>query len=284
MVAQENKEDRILKKQKEKEKKELQQQEETQQKEKVQEKSLAQQRIELQQVKEARQKEEQQGNEQQQENRSRGGRYRTKPQTPQEKRQYFLDYYLGYVVIGVIALVVAGSLLKTMVFDRTEKVLSVVVMGYDQPDTETISNELREYLGIENEDQTISISCLTPGDYQTEMAMTTWIAAQDVDLIISEPETFENYTGKGYFADLSEILDESLLARVQDDLKVGQTVEYNDNGEISTYGEECNYGIGISLDESKTDFTQGGDNWVLSVCINAQHLENVLEVIPYFLD
>lgn len=273
-----------MKRQKEKQKKELQQKQEAQQTEKVPEKSLAQQRVELQQEKEARQKEEQQENGSSQDKRSRSGRYRMNPRTPQEKWQYFVDYYLLYVVIGIIALAIAISLIKTMVFDRTEKVLSIVVMAYDQPDTEVLESELREYLGIEDEDQTISISYLTPGDYQTEMVMTTWTAAQDVDLILSDPDTFESYAGKGILMDLSEFLDESLLTRVEDDLKVGQTVEYDENGEIISYGEECNYGIGISLDESKTDFIQGGDDWILSVCVNTTNLENVLESIPYFLD
>lgn len=267
------------------------QQKEVQQKEKVQEKSLAQQRIELQQEKEARKKleeqlgkETQQANGAQQEKRSRSGRYRMNPRTPKEKLQYFIDYYLLYTVIGLIIVVVSVSLLKTMIFDRTEKALSVVVMSYLQPDTEVMTNELREYLRIEDEDQIINISCLTPGDYQTEMAMTTWIAAQDVDLIITEPETFESYAAKGYFMDLSEALEESLLARVENDLKEGQTVEYDETGEIISYGEACNYGIGISLNETGTDFTQGGDYWILSVCVNAKNLENVRESIPYFLD
>lgn len=290
MVARKDKEDSILKKQKEEQKKELQQREEALQKEKVQEKSLAQLRVELQQEKEERQKEEQrengsqQANTGQQDRMSRSGRYRMNPRTPKEKWQYFLDYYLLYTVIGLIAVVVAVSLIKTMVFDRKEKVLSVVVMAYDQPDTEVLESELREYLGIDDEDQTIGISCLTPGDYQTEMAISTWIAAQDVDLILTEPGTFESYSRKGYFMDLSEVLDESLLTRVEDDLKVGQTVEYDENGEISSYGEECNYGIGISLNESKTDFTQGGDYWILTVCVSTKHLENVQASIPYFLD
>lgn len=215
---------------------------------------------------------------------SRSGRYRTKPVTREEKLQYYKDYYLIPTIIALVVLALAASLVKSIFFDRTESALSVVVMAYQQPDTESLSEALRNYLEIEDEDQTVSFSMLMPGEMQSSMALSTWIAASSVDLLIMDPDTFHQYAQGGYLAELQELMDEDFLKQVQPDLKEEQIAKTDEAGEVTGYEKEGYFGIGLSYDEEKSVYTQGGDDLILAVVVNTEKTENVLKAIPFFLN
>lgn len=215
---------------------------------------------------------------------SRGGRYRTKPVTPKEKIKYFIDYYLLYVVIGVIAVVLLGSLVKTIFFNHTETVLEAVFVSYQQPDTDSISQSLREYLEIEDEDQEISVSMLTPDSYQSSMALTAWVSAKSVDLLIMDPDSFVSYTEYGFCQKLDDFLDADVMEELKPYLVESKLAKTNDTGELVGYTDEGVYGIQISYDSKTGTFTRGGEELILAVTINTEHAETVKKAIPYFLN
>lgn len=129
--------------------------------------------------------------------------------TWKEKIEYIWMYYKGYLLIPVIlaVLVVIGT---QMYQGMTEKVLlNIAVLGGSTTEREELEKELTTLLGTGDKKETVKINANlsgSTGDYNSNIALSTLIGAEAVDVIICPEEIYEIYAGQNGFVDLETVL------------------------------------------------------------------------------
>lgn len=213
---------------------------------------------------------------------SRGGRYRMKPTTGKEKLGYFMDYYFVYVIIGVVVLALTAFILYTTVFNRKETAISLALVTNEPVDTERMSQNIRDYLGIEEDNKTVDISVMPPGDYQMKMALMAWIGTREVDLILADRETFDGYISAGYFCDLQKTLPGDVYDSLGDTIIEGAIADIDDEGNKTVLEEEKSYGGYFAYDVASAKFNPGGEFLGLGIVVNSKRPDAAVKVFEYF--
>lgn len=151
--------------------------------------------------------------------------------TLKEKIEYLWMYYKVYLLIPVVivALIVVGM---QMYHGITEKVLlNLAILGGDNIDRSGLEKEVTELLGTGDKKETVKINANLSGssdDYNSNIALSTLIGAEAVDVIICPEEIYESYAEQNGFVNLEKILSEEALAggKVQGDAVVLEKSSY----------------------------------------------------------
>lgn len=151
--------------------------------------------------------------------------------TLKEKIEYLWMYYKVYLLIPVVivALIVVGM---QMYHGMTEKVLlNLAILGGDNIDRSGLDKEITELLGTGDKKETVKINANLSGssdDYNSNIALSTLVGAEAVDVIICPEEIYESYTKQSGFMNLEKILSEEAIAggKVQGDAVVLETSSY----------------------------------------------------------
>lgn len=151
--------------------------------------------------------------------------------TLKEKIEYLWMYYKVYLLIPVVivALIVVGM---QMYNGMTEKVLlNLAILGGDNIDRTGLEKEVTELLGTGDKKETVKINANLSGssdDYNSNIALSTLIGAEAVDVIICPEEIYEGYAEQNGFVNLEKILSEEALegGKVQKDAVVLEKSSY----------------------------------------------------------
>lgn len=197
-----------------------------------------------------------------------------------QKFEYFKDYYLLKIVIAVAVIAVVAHMIYTMLFNKTETVLSIGVLGSAYI-TETVAMEdsIREALQIESEDQLVNV-----GNYDLEqsaqnMAYVARLSAHDLDIILCDQEYFDAQCQFEHFLPLEEFLTPELMEKYQDRFVTGKTAILDENGEIISYGEEKPYGILVSDSPFYKEFGEYSDAAIIAFPVSTEHFEMIYEFL-----
>lgn len=154
-----------------------------------------------------------------------------KEMTLKEKIEYLWMYYKVYLLIPVIivAMIVVGM---QMYHGMTEKVLlNLAILGGDNIDRSGLEKEATELLGTGDKKETVKINANLSGssdDYNSNIALSTLIGAEAVDVIICPEEIYESYAEQNGFVNLEKTLSEEAIAggKVQGDAVILETSSY----------------------------------------------------------
>lgn len=154
-----------------------------------------------------------------------------KAMTLKEKIEYLWMYYKVYLLIPVIivAMIVVGM---QMYHGMTEKVLlNLAILGGDNIDRSGLEKEATELLGTGDKKETVKINANLSGssdDYNSNIALSTLIGAEAVDVIICPEEIYESYAEQNGFVNLEKTLSEEAIAggKVQGDAVILETSSY----------------------------------------------------------
>lgn len=154
-----------------------------------------------------------------------------KAMTLKEKIEYLWMYYKVYLLIPVIivAMIVVGM---QMYHGMTEKVLlNLAILGGDNIDRSGLEKEVTELLGTGDKKETVKINANLSGssdDYNSNIALSTLIGAEAVDVIICPEEIYESYAEQNGFVNLEKTLSEEAIAggKVQGDAVILETSSY----------------------------------------------------------
>ncbi|MDO4339691.1 MAG: hypothetical protein Q4C91_16635 [Eubacteriales bacterium] len=139
------------------------------------------------------------------------------------KLEYIWMYYKPAIfgVIGAIVLIFVGIDLYQNA--QIEEVLNVAVINAGLGDPTALSEEIREIIGAEGENQEVSVqtNLVTNAegddfDYYSRMAYVAKIQTQEIDILIMPEQTYEALLKDGAFADMKETLGEELYASFGD--------------------------------------------------------------------
>ena len=144
------------------------------------------------------------------------------------KLEYFWMYYKG-VVFGFIGVLLLAYFLKDWYHNAQMKdVLSISVVNSGNLDAETLSADIKELLGYEDEYSQVTINTnLTTEpdgknlDYYAQMAYVTQFQTKSVDVLILPESLYPAVNIDDYFLDMREVLDEETCEILGDRIKDG---------------------------------------------------------------
>lgn len=206
--------------------------------------------------------------------------------TKKEKFGYFKDYYLKQVLVVIAVVILVVALIYTTVFNRKETILSVGFLNetyMDQTDCLKFSEGVRNYYGWKDENQIIDISYYDLDDYAMNMKFATMTGARELDAVVCPKETFEKYSGLGFFEDLSKALPETLYREVSDKIVESCEVETDEEGKVTKRFPAKPYGIDIAGNPLFGDCEGIGDDTIFCVVAGSNNQENAVKLADYIV-
>lgn len=188
--------------------------------------------------------------------------------TQKQKREYIWDYYKFHIIGSLIAVILVGSFIHSMITAKDYQFNVTVIGGYlSTDDISEIDEKINLLIYGENEDKKVAYvdhysltknpnnNNILEMDYNMVQKFMAKIATQQVDVILMHKEVFEQYEQKEFFFDLEEIngLDLNGAQLVEKDGKVfGIYLEENEIFNMSEYtnGE---YILCIPLSSTRED-------------------------------
>ena len=209
----------------------------------------------------------------------------------EQRKQYFLDYYLFPLsVAGILTAVAALLGWHFFLKPQAESVLYVAVVddSLDEKKQAQMSEEVEKLLGADGKRKQVHID---DSFYLKDGALDkiqVYLHSHQIDVLILDEPVFQEFAGYGYFQSLDELTDENLAE------KYGTTYEYaagyQDSNEISFedhetgQGETKPYGLDLSGDNRFTEMTGGYlEHPVLAVATEAPNPENALKFLEYLM-
>lgn len=200
-----------------------------------------------------------------------------------QKMIYFKDYYLKWVIVGVIVLAIIIALLNTTVFNRANFVVSLAFLNECELEkSEELSADVKDYLKATGKNDTVTVSYFDLNQYQMEMAYFAQSSAGTIDVVICSKDYFEEGAQNGTFADLSGVLPEQVYADLSSSILNASEAELDDDGNPISYKEPAPYGIALSSGSQLEKYGIGGTDVVLCIARNADHMDNAVKMVSFF--
>ena len=201
-----------------------------------------------------------------------------------EKFQYFWEYYRVATLVTILVAVFLGNLIYTVATAKDNALYAVFVNGYTDMDTEEYMAGFDEYAQIDtkNYSTTLETNFTLSQDSADTYAVgnlqkfAAQVAAQEVDVMIADPDTFNQYAENGYLGGLNEFLSEETLSRYSDRLIYANIPDDDTEEEVP---------VGIDIADcallQETQAYAGYDNVYFGILVNTEHAENAEKFLEY---
>lgn len=188
------------------------------------------------------------------------------------KAQYFVDYYLGKLIVAVIIIGIGASLLWHFFKPKDETVLYAAVIdeSLDATKLADMTSELEKICQADGRHQKVKIDDSFYLKDQALARLEVYVESKQVDVIIADQKTFKKLAGDGYFEDVDKFAKDN-------DLSGYESLYVYDDGESRPYG------IDLSGAEKYMDMTSYGKHPIFAVAANAQHKKNIVEFLNYLM-
>ena len=211
-------------------------------------------------------------------------RQKLKGKSPKEKLAYFWEYYKVPALIILLVVIFGSDLIYNIVtkkaiameaafvnmvtaedFDSEQEAAGFVTWaGIDPKEYEAVF-DTGIYIDYDGGDEYTAVNI------QKVMAM---ISARALDVILADDSYLEQTADEGYYADLSEVLPEELLAQFEAEDKVlYRDIPEDGKGEIP---------IAVDVRDSSFFLSHEVPSW-FTVVINAEHPETAVKFLEYML-
>lgn len=235
-------------------------------------------------------------------------REQIKNQPFKKKLDYFWTYYKWFVIIGLIAIILIVSTVKSYMNKKESALYGAILNGYSLlSEEDSLASDFEEYAGIDTNKYSVSFnSTLTMSDQMDQSGVNAtqflmvYIAAKDLDVATMDPIRFRKYANSGTYLDLRELLDAEMLDKLSDKLYyVDKSIveEISDLESASQSTEDVAIPdpyhpenmkdpipVGIDLSESKkfTDaYYYENNEAYLGVIVNTENRDMSLKLIQY---
>ena len=145
--------------------------------------------------------------------------------TPKQKLAYFWDYYKWYVIGGAAAVAFIVSMIYQMVTRKETAFYALMLNGTEynfMEDTSGNTAAFAEYTGIDEDkyqilyDTSVQIGTEAGDDYDSSQKLMVYIAAGELDVMVSDADSLTKYAYRENFKDLRDFLSEEQLEKYQD--------------------------------------------------------------------
>lgn len=215
-----------------------------------------------------------------------------KTMTKKERRTFFMTYYFWKIMLGLAVVILIGYIIYCAVRPKPNELAYIVVLDnvlnpqmvedYFEKAVEDMGYTKKE--AIINGDTSLSSSNNTPTDAQ---AISTYIFAGTLDIMIGTEEALGLYASRGVIADIREYLPADILSSLhEDDLVLYHYVPEKDADPNDTERDIC---IGFRLDGTElidsTKYISEETGYLLTIIVNGKNVKSgeAYDVIRYML-
>jgi hypothetical protein len=199
---------------------------------------------------------------------------------PKKRFTYLWEYYHKptFIILAALALVIYTIYEIITPKPKTLFYAALVDNTISAEALQTCKNDFAKYLNINSDMENININSdfyLKADDsYAINMqtALTTYIAAKQVDVIIAPESTFTNYASHDTFSKLSDQLPADLYNSLSNDFFIATP----DNT-----SEKSAYGVYLTKSDLFKNYADNTDPYVLGIVVNSQYKENASEFLRY---
>lgn len=206
-----------------------------------------------------------------------------------QKLQYFRDYYLAKVVVGLVLLGFVGAVVYTMVKPKPETVLYVAVvdMQLEEDAREALIEELNQLYNIDGEKSQVFFDDTIFLEQHGYEKLQVLLFNQQADVIIASQETYEALAGNGFFQSMDNLPGE-LAAKYEDSYVYTPGFQEEDEEAkveaASGKGESLPYGVSLSESEKFHQLAPNFAQPVLGVLAASPHPENAVQFLDYLME
>ncbi len=210
----------------------------------------------------------------------------------EQRKQYFLDYYLFpmsvlVVILAIVCLLGWHFFLKP----QPENVLYAAIVddSLDEKKQAQTVKDMQDILGADGKYKQVHIDDFF---YLKDGALDkiqVYLHSQQIDVLILDQKVFEEFAGYGYFQSLDKLTEENLAEKYDTDYVYA--AGYRDTDEVSFedhetgQGETEAYGLSLENENRFTEMTGGYlEHPVFAVAVDAPNPENALKFLDYLMD
>lgn len=210
-----------------------------------------------------------------------------------EKVTYFNMYYLKKVIVTVCIASILGYLIYQTLAPKTDELLNIAVINdyFDQEQVKDFISDLNTHFEVDPDKEKITFdysyyiseSDMSQNTISSIQKISTYVAAKQIDVIITDEACFKSLIEDGYLISLSDLLPADMYTELADKYYTGAVRDEDLKGNV-TYGPQATYGIYI--DDSAIYKSSGStiEKPVLGVISNSPNKDNVIELIKYLLE
>lgn len=242
--------------------------------------------------------------------------------TPKEKISYFIYYYKWHVIITVAVIAMVVSFV-VQIMNRKENAIYVCMLNtveknadgniYSNTASDEFGAEFAEYAGIDTKEYDVYLDTSLTIDYNSmdentvnsSQKYVTYLAAAEMDVIVTDVDSLENYAYQEDFHDLRDILSPEQLEKYEpyfyyiDMATVKERNEYLDQPDNLYTDFDLNapdprkpeameepIPVGIFLDNStniRNHFFFRSDDIVACVFANTQRMDTALQYLDFLM-
>jgi hypothetical protein len=200
--------------------------------------------------------------------------------TFRNKLAYLWMYYRIQAFATIVAVALAGYIVYTIVTPdiKTQFYAAIINNTIHTETLDQLTIDFSNYLQIDPKIEKVDINSgfyfNADGEYAMNMrqALTTYVSAQEIDVIIAPESEFKNFAYYGYFNKLSDQLPTDVYSDLTDYFYMS---DQEDSPERNVYG--------IYLTESDL-FKKNANNkdpYILGIVANSKHPDNTVDFIKY---
>ena len=209
----------------------------------------------------------------------------------EQRKQYFLDYYLFPVSVTAVILAVVFFLGWHLFLKPSEQNVLYAAVVDDSLDQEKQTQPVRDMEDVLGADGKYKQVHIDDFFYLKDGALDkiqVYLHSRQIDVMILEKDVFEKFAGYGYFQNLNELTEENLAEKY--DVNYVYAAGCRDTDEVSFEDHETGQGeaeaYGLSLDGENrfTDMTGGYlEHPVFAVAVDAPNPGNALKFLDYLI-
>lgn len=201
-----------------------------------------------------------------------------KDMTFQEKMAYLWEYYRIHAIIIVAAIALFSYIIIEVITPDIETRFYAAIIDNSINDKvwEQYNTKFTEYLNLDPKREDVQLNynfyLKTSSEYSMNMqqALSTYVAAGEVDVIIAPESVIKEYVYYGFFEKISNQIPTDLYTSLTDYLFISDTEEDT---------EKSVYGIYLTDTKLFTENANNTDPYVLGILANSGHKENAAEFI-----
>jgi hypothetical protein len=207
-----------------------------------------------------------------------------KGMTGKEKAQYIWEYYKLHMLVTIILVGFIGSYAYYAAGNTPAELNITIIGGYiEQGKIEALQNKVTAELIKDKKNKREIIVDFLGGngqqlDLNTQMKLSTSVAAKEIDILILDKKHFESFADQGAFMKLSSI---PVIAQLNiPDSNLVKCQPKNSNGK--TDGKEDIYGINVEDMPTLKDLGYDTKDSILCVLSNTKRPDKVETFLKWF--
>lgn len=205
-----------------------------------------------------------------------------------EKWQFFKDYWLKWVIIGIITIAVCGSFLYSILKEKPEVKYEVLILDNPLSDQylEEFKADINNLFVTDPEHSETVVDAdyyVSQDDYNARMKLMAVIAAKEVDAIIMSYDELQTQVNGGCAGEIKEYLSPELYNELKDYM-VEVTPYETDINNNPVPGEAAVYAIDVTTWLNRVYKTEVNCRYVAICVCNTQHPESFEAFVRYLFD